>query len=342
MAKKDYYEVLGVEKSASADELKKAYRKLAKQHHPDKGGDEETFKEIQEAYDVLSDSEKKANYDRFGHQGPQMGGNPFADMFNQFRSQFRHTHGHPQQRVGQDISVLVKLTQEEIFTGVKKTYKYNRKTTCDSCNGYGGEEMKTCPTCDGSGMMTHIINTPIGQIHQSAHCTTCDGIGKVTMKQCSKCGATGVVTTNETIELELPPGVQDGMSFVLEGKGQAVKAGNCGNLIANIMELPHDTFTRNGADLKMTLKLTYPQLVLGDKVEIPTIDGGKIRITIPEHSDVGSNLRVPFKGTKVYGKDTRGDVMVNLDVDIPKSLDDETKLLIIDLKEKLKDKVATN
>jgi molecular chaperone DnaJ len=108
------------------------------------------------------------------------------------------------------------------------------------------------------------------------------------------------------------------------------------------MELPHDTFTRNGADLKMTLKLTYPQLVLGDKVEIPTIDGGKIRITIPEHSDVGSNLRVPFKGTKVYGKDTRGDVMVNLDVDIPKSLDDETKLLIIDLKEKLKDKVATN
>lgn len=346
MSKRDYYEILAINKNASQDEIKKAYRKLAKEYHPDKGGDEQKFKEISEAYEVLSDNEKKANYDRFGHSNPnQRQGNPFSGFRNPFGGGFGGGFGgftnEPQIRTGPDMSVLIKLTLEEIFTGVKKTYKYNRKVKCNTCNGHGGEDTKQCNNCGGSGRAINIIETPIGVIQQVTTCHVCNGMGQTYTKQCNTCNGDGVVDKLETIEVDIPSGVSEGMSFVMEGKGSGIKGGVEGDLYVKIHELQHKQYIRSGSDLKMTLKLSYPQLILGDKVEIETIDGSKIRISIPEHSDVGSNLRIPFKGIKTYGKEGRGDVLITLSIHIPKIIDDDTKSLIIDLKEKLEKNIET-
>ena len=338
MSKRDYYEVLGLKKGATGDEIKKAYRKLAKEHHPDKGGSEDKFKEISEAYDTLSDSDKKSNYDRFGHSKGGQQGNPYGGFRNPFHSGF---HGKPAAPVGSDMSLLVKLTLEEIFNGTKKTYKYNRKSKCGTCNGHGGEDVIDCNVCGGSGHMMRIYNTPMGQIQQVTTCDSCGGTGNSYTKECKTCTGHGVVDTTETVEVDIPAGVMEGMTFIMSSKGHGIKGGEEGDLHIKIHELPHKVYTRSGSDLKMILKLTYPQLILGDKVEIETIEGSKIRITIPEYSDVGNNLRIPYKGIKTYGKDGRGDIMITLSIDIPKNLDDDTKALIIDLKEKLTKNVAT-
>lgn len=336
MSKRDYYDVLGIKKGASSDEIKKAYRKLAKEHHPDKGGDEQKFKEISEAYEILSDNDKKANYDRFGHSNPRQGFDPFAGFRNPFGGGFEQ-----QTRVGSDMSLLIKLSLEEIFTGVKKTYRYTRKTKCGSCDGHGGEDIKDCGVCGGSGRMVNVMRTPMGIIQQMTTCNACEGLGQTYTKQCNTCHGGGVVDSKEEVEVEIPAGVFEGMTFVMQGKGHGIKSGIEGDLHIKIHELKHDIFTRSGSDLKMNLKLSYPQLILGDKVDITTIEGSKIRITIPEHSDVGSNLRIPFKGVTTYGKDGRGDILITLGIDIPKKLDDDTKALIIDLKEKLNKNVET-
>lgn len=344
MSKRDYYEVLGVKKEASADEIKKAYRKLAKEHHPDKGGNENLFKEITEAYETLSDPSKKENYDRFGHNKnfSSEGGfrNPFSGGFrNPFSSFYEN---EPRVRVGSNMTLVLKLTLEEIYNGAKKTYKYNRNVNCKVCKGHGGEDMKSCQTCGGSGVMVQIINTPIGQLQQTMTCNTCQGIGQTYTKPCQNCSGTGLKNTEETIEVEVPKGVKEGMILIMEGKGAGIKSGTEGDLQIKIMELQHKLYTRSGADLKMNLKLSYPQLILGDKIDIDTIDGNKIRISIPEHSDVGSNLRIPYKGIVEYGKEGRGDILITLGIDIPKKIDDDTKSLIIDLKEKLNKNVETN
>lgn len=340
MSKRDYYEILGVKKDASPDDIKKAYRKLAKEHHPDKGGDEQMFKEISEAYENLSDSQKRANYDSFGHNGQQRQGNPFSGFRNPF-SGFGGFDDSNNVRVGPDMSLTIKLTLEEIFSGTKKTYKYNRKTKCNTCDGHGGTDIKNCTVCNGSGKIINEIRTPMGFIHQVMSCHNCEGIGKKYTTQCDTCKGQGVVDTTETVDVNIPSGVLEGMTFVMEGKGHAVKEGIEGDLHIRIHELPHKTYIRSGSDLKMNLKLTYPQLILGDKVDIDTIEGGKIRISIPEYSDVGSNLRIPFKGITTYGKDGRGDILITLGVEIPKNIDDETKELIINLKEKLKKNVES-
>ncbi len=343
MSKRDYYEVLGLKKGATADEIKKAYRKLAKEHHPDKGGSEDKFKEISEAYDTLSDSDKKNNYDRFGHSnGGQQQGNPFGGFRNPFRGGFAGGFsGGPQNRVGSNMSLLIKLTLEEIYAGVKKTYKYTRNVKCGTCNGHGGEDVVDCLACDGSGHIVNVFNTPMGQIQQVMTCNSCNGMGKTYTKKCGTCNGHGLVDSVENVEVDIPSGVMEGMVFVMEGKGHGVKGGSEGDLHIKIHELPHKIFTRSGSDLKMTLKLSYPQLILGDKIDIDTIEGGKIRVTIPEYSDVGNNLRIPFKGLKTFGKDNRGDVLITLGIDIPKNLNDDTKSLVIDLKEKLTKNVAT-
>ena len=342
MSKRDYYEVLGLKKGATADEIKKAYRKLAKEHHPDKGGSEDKFKEISEAYDTLSDSDKKNNYDRFGHSKGGQQGDPFGGFRNPFRGGFTGGFaGGPQTRVGSNMSLLIKLTLEEIFTGTKKTYKYSRKVKCGTCKGHGGEDVIDCGVCGGSGHVVNVYNTPMGQIQQVTQCQACDGLGTSYTKKCNTCNGHGLVDSTEEIEVDVPAGVMEGMTFVMEGKGHGVKGGNEGDLHIKVHEIPHKTFTRSGSDLKMNLKLSYPQLILGDKIEIDTIDGSKIRISIPEYSEVGNNLRIPFKGIKTYGKDGRGDVLITLGIDIPKKLDDDTKSLIIDLKEKLTKNVAT-
>lgn len=336
MSKRDYYEVLGLKKGAQPDEIKKAYRKLAKEFHPDKNqGDKEAenkFKEISEAYEHLSDADKKAKYDRFGHNS---GGVNMDDIFSQFGDIFGGRRQQQQQRVrvGGNMSLLLKLTQEEIFTGVKKTYKYTRNVSCNDCGGHGGIDVTDCADCNGTGMRTQVFQTPMGYVQQQTGCSSCDATGKKYKTACTSCGGKGLKNVEETIEVEVPAGVQEGMAFVMERKGHGVKSGIEGDLHIKIMELPHKIFTRNGADLKMTLKLNYHQLVLGDKVEIDTIEGGKIRMSIPEGSDVGSNLRVPFKGTKLYGKESRGDIIVTLGIDIPKNPNDKLKEAVIGLKE---------
>lgn len=335
MSKRDYYEVLGLAKGASQDEIKKAYRKLAKELHPDKGGDEDKFKEVSEAYEVLSDDDKKAKYDRFGHNSDNRG-NP-DDMFRGFHDIFgRHfNQGHKQVRVGETLSLTVKLTLEEIFSGVNKTYNYNRNVSCTDCEGHGGTDPYDCPSCNGSGMVTSLTRTPMGVFQTTQPCPSCDATGTKHRTPCNTCNGSGLNNVKETVEVTVPAGIQNGMTFVMEGKGQGIKSGHNGDLHIKIIELPHKLFTRIGADLKMNLKLSYPQLVLGDKVEIDTIDGNKIRMSVPEYSDVGTNLRVPFKGIRVYGKEGRGDLIVTLGIEIPKKLDDDAKEAVINLKEKL-------
>lgn len=328
MSKKDYYDVLGVKKDATEVEIKKSYRKLAKEYHPDKNPDnkeaEERFKNIAEAYETLSDTEKRRNYDQFGH--------------NQQRSRVTREQYHYQapQRVGEHMQLLIKVTLEEVYTGIKKRYKYNRNVSCGECSGHGGTDANNCHTCGGTGMVMQILNTPIGQIRQMFPCYTCEGTGLTYTKPCTSCNSSGVKVKEEVVEVDIPSGVQEGMSFIMSGKGHAIKGGIDGDLHINIMELKHDYYVRNGSDLRITIKLSYPQLVLGDKIEIITIDGGKIRFTIPEYSEVGSDLRIKDKGLKMYNKDTRGDIIVTLGISIPKEVDDDTKALIIDLKEKLK------
>ena len=343
MSKRDYYEVLGLKKGASNDEIKKAYRKLAKELHPDMNlGDESTeekFKEVSEAYEHLSDVDKKTKYDRFGHSsnggGGGFGNRNMEDIYEQFGHMFGRQQQQRQQRVGQNMNLVVKLTLEEIYAGIKKTYKYNRNTSCGDCDGHGGTDMHNCNVCGGSGMVAHVYQTPMGHVQQVVPCTACGQTGKQYKKECNTCKGSGVKSIEETVGVEIPAGVVDGMTFVMSGKGHGIKSGIEGDLHIRIMELAHKTYVRSGADLKMNLKLSYPQLILGDKVEIETIEGGKIRISIPEYSDVGSTLKVPFKGTKLFGKDSRGDIIVNLGIEIPKSLNDEQKEAVINLKEKM-------
>ena len=325
MSKQDYYEALGVKKTATSDEIKKAYRKLAKELHPDKNPDnkeaEERFKIVSEAYEHLSDTEKKAHYDQFGHEKPQ-----------QRQSQWS-TFSNIRERVGQTLSLIVKLTLEEIYTGIEKKYRYNRAVKCTPCDGHGGTESRNCTLCGGIGRILRRIETPIGLMNQLIPCTTCDGVGVVYINQCEPCKGSGVVMMEQDISVTIPSGIQDGQTLVMEGQGFAIKAGRNGDLHITVMELPHKVFTRNGSDLRMNLKLSYPQLVLGDKVEVTTIDGGKIRVTIPEHSDVGVNLRAQNKGLKTLNKDTRGDLVLILGISIPKEINEATREILTKLKE---------
>jgi molecular chaperone DnaJ len=333
MSDKDYYGILGVKKDASADEIKKIYRKLAKELHPDKNPNnseaEERFKKVSEAYNTLSNEEKRREYDQFGGKNQR------------FRHQSEAQRYQAPPRVGETMQLLIKLTIEEVYAGLKKRYKYNHDQSCGDCSGHGGTESHNCENCGGNGVVMQVFNTPMGQIRQMFPCPLCEGVGLRYTNTCKTCSGAGVKSVEEVIEVDIPSGVQEGMTFVMSGKGHAIKSGQNGDLHINIMELPHKVYTRNGSDLRMNLKLTYPQMVLGDKVELETIDGSRIRVTIPEYSDVGHDLRIKNKALKTYNKDFRGDIIITLGVDIPKELDDDTKALIIDLKEKLESKVAT-
>jgi len=325
MSKRDYYEVLGVKRGASINEIKKAYRRLAKELHPDVNPDnkvaEESFKEVSEAYEHLSDETKKSKYDQFGH-----------NVGSGRQSRYYEQSVRRQPVVGETMSLLLKLTLEEIYSGVKKRYKYKRNDKCDICAGVGGTDTQDCPTCGGNGLIINQVNTPFGNFTQAFPCNVCGGSGTSYKIECKTCKGSAVKLVEENIEVDIPSGVQEGMTFVMSGKGHAVKGGECGDLHINIMELSHKQFIRSGSDLRMNLKLSYSQLVLGDKVDIDTIDGGKIRITIPEYSDVGGNLKVQSKGLKAYGKDVRGDIIITLGISIPKEINETMKDLLIKLK----------
>lgn len=323
--KKDYYDVLGIQKTATADEIKKAYRKLVKKYHPDVNPDnkvaEESFKEVSSAYEVLSDATKKSNYDQFGH----------AD--NRPQRPNYETHYQRQERFGESMSLIVKITLEDVYSGVTKRYKYHHNDKCGVCEGHGGADVHTCGMCNGSGYVFRVTNTPIGQMRMLAPCQACDGIGSVYTTQCNTCHGNGVVNVEETVSVDIPASVVEGSTYVMEGKGHAIKSGRNGNLHITIMVLPDKIYTRTGYDLKRKVNLSYSQLVLGDKIDITTIDGGKIRITIPEYSDVGSDLRVKNKGLKLTNLSDRGDMVITLGITIPKTINDTTKELLIKLKE---------
>lgn len=345
---RDYYEILGLQKGASESEIKKAYRKLAMKHHPDKGGDEEKFKEIAEAYETLSDSEKKANYDRFGHAGPNMnrGGNPFSggmtmeDLMNEFGFGGGGFNRRREKR-GRDIGINVRLTLEEVFEGVTKKFKYNRTAACESCNGEGGRDKETCPGCHGRGFTVRQTHTPMGVMNAQTTCHLCNGEGHVVKDICGTCNGVGVGHKEEIVTIEIPKGISENETLQYAGMGNAVKGGHPGSLNVKVVIASHKDFVRNGNDLKYTLKLTYPQLVLGDKVEVPTIEGTKIRIDVPKYSKIGDNLRISGKGLTRVNDNNRGNMIIILDIEMPTNIEGEELELIEKLKN-LEKKVDTN
>ena len=351
MAKRDYYEVLGVEKGASEDEIKKAYRKIAIKYHPDRNpGDkeaEEKFKEAAEAYDVLHDPQKRQQYDQFGFNGPMGGGfggfggasMNMDDIFSMFGDIFGgHGFGgfgggarRPQQHRGSDLRLKVRLTLEEINQGVVKKFKVRKDIPCQHCHGSGAEAgsgTEQCPTCHGSGVITHTTQSIFGMMQTQGVCPTCGGEGKVIKNKCHECGGEGIVKGEEVVEINIPAGVAEGMVVNIPGKGNAGrKNGVNGDIQVLIEEEKNDTFIRDGNDLIYNLLLDFPTAALGGEIEIPTIEGNKLRVKIDSGTQPGKTLRLRGKGLPAvqgYGSG-RGDLVVNISVYVPKTLSRDEK-----------------
>lgn len=328
---KDYYKILEVERNATENDIKKAYRRLSKQYHPDLNPDnkeaEEKFKDIAEAYSILSDNEKKNNYDRFGTADGRT--NPFAgmDVNDMFSSFFGGQN--VRRRKGTDIRVNVKVTLEEIFEGVHKKIKYRKSNKCSSCNNTGGESTQ-CNTCGGSGIVTQIQNTPFGRMSNSVSCPTCSGLGEMIINKCNTCSGSGTNIGETEFAFDLPKGVMDGESLRVNGMGNSVRKGLDGDLIINIVEIPHEIYRRVGNDIHQRINLTYKDLVLGnDDVHVETLEG-KIKFKIKEGTKVGSMLRIPNRG--LVRKDEKGDMLIEVWLDIPENIDEEEKEKIKSLK----------
>ncbi len=354
--KRDYYEVLGVQRNANADEIKKAYRKAAIKYHPDKNpGDkeaEEKFKEAAEAYDVLSNPDKRARYDQFGHAGMSgaagggfggFGGGGFSmeDIFSQFGDIFGGRFGGgfggfgggSGRRVnrGSDIRVKVKLTLSEIANGATKKLKINKTIACDKCGGSGAKDSSsyaTCSTCNGSGYVTRVENSFFGRVQTQSVCPTCGGTGKTITEKCDKCSGEGVVRGDEVIEIKIPAGVGEGMAVTVSGKGNAARNGGVnGDLLVMIEEEHNPELVRDGNDLIHNLNLPLTTCILGGEVEVPTIDGrAKIKIAAGTHA--GKVLRLRGKGLPDVNGYGRGDIMIVVDITIPDSLNKEERALV--------------
>jgi len=351
--KRDYYEVLGVGKNASEDEIKKAYRKIAIKYHPDRNpGDkeaEEKFKEAAEAYDVLHDAKKRQQYDQFGFDGP-MGAGGFGgfggasmnmdDIFSMFGDIFGgHGFGggfgggrpRPQQYRGSDLRLKVRLTLEEINRGVTKKFKVRKDIPCSHCHGTGAEHgsgKETCPTCHGSGVITHTTQSIFGMMQTQGVCPTCQGEGEIIKNKCHECGGNGIVKGEEVVEIKIPAGVAEGMVVNVPGKGNAGRHnGVAGDIQVFIEEESNDTFVRDGNDLIYNLLLDFPTAALGGEVEIPTIEGAKLKVKIENGTQPGKTLRLRGKGLPaVQGYGTgKGDLVVNISVYVPKTLSREER-----------------
>ena len=356
MAKRDYYEVLGVDKNATPDELKKAYRKLALQYHPDRNpGDkeaEEKFKEAAEAYDVLSNPEKKARYDQFGHAGVDgaygQGGMNMDDIFSQFGSIFGDLFGGgfrtgftgfggggAARRVlrGTNLRIKVKLTLEEIDRGCEKKIKVSKYVPCKTCNGSGARDgkMETCSHCHGTGVVTETKRTILGMMQTQSACPQCGGEGRIIKDKCHDCHGDGIVKSDEIITITIPAGVQDGMQLAMQGQGNvAPHNGIAGDLIVLIEEQEHDTFERQDANLYYNAFITFSEAALGASVEIPTLSG-KVKIKIEPGTPSGRVVRLRGKGLPVVNGYGRGDLLVCLNVWVPKNLSKEEKKTLEEL-----------
>ncbi|MCX7986230.1 MAG: molecular chaperone DnaJ [Bacteroidales bacterium] len=350
--KRDYYEILEVPRNASKEEIKKAYRKQALKYHPDRNpGDkeaEEKFKEAAEAYEVLSDDEKRARYDRYGHAGVgganggfgSEGGMTIEDIFAHFGDIFGGHFGgfgfgsrgsERRTSKGQNLRINVKLTLEEIAKGVEKKIKVNKYIPCDACGGTGsakGSSPSTCSTCHGSGMVTKITNTFLGQMQTTTTCPTCGGEGKIITSKCSKCYGEGIIKGDEIITLNIPAGVAEGMQMTLSRKGNAARRGGInGDLIVTFSEEKHPDFIRDGNDLLYSLHISFPQAVMGGYVEVPTLEG-KVKIKLEPGTQPGKILRLKGKGLPEVNGYGKGDMLVYVNVWVPRNLTrDERKII---------------
>lgn len=354
--KRDYYEVLEVSKTATEDEIKKAYRKKAIQYHPDKNPDdkqaEENFKEAAEAYEVLSSAEKRQRYDQFGHEGVHgaAGGGGFSgggmsmdDIFSHFGdifgghfggfSGFGGNGGGGRRHVnrGSDLRVKVKLTLKEIATGVEKKIKVKKYVACKACNGTGAENgtaYSTCSTCSGSGVVTRVQQTILGAMQSTTACPSCNGEGRTITKKCPACNGEGIQREDEVISIKIPAGVAEGMQLSMSGKGNAARHGGVnGDLLILIEEEKHPELIRDENDLIYNLLLNFSTAVLGGSVEVPTIDG-KAKVKIDPGTQPGKVLRLRGKGLPSVNRYGTGDLLVNVSVYVPESLTPDEKAAI--------------
>ncbi|PHI18645.1 molecular chaperone DnaJ [Lewinellaceae bacterium SD302] len=365
MAKRDFYEILGVDKNADDNTLKKAYRKLAMKYHPDRNPDdkvaEEKFKEAAEAYEVLSDADKKARYDRFGHAGVNgqggfgggAGGMTMEDIFSQFGDMFGGGGGgdafgggffggsggarrQARGERGSNLRIKVPLTLEEIAKGVTKKIKVKRQVSCDVCDGSGAKDkssVETCRTCSGSGVVRQVRSTFLGQMATTTTCPTCSGTGKQIKANCTKCRGEGRNYEADTIEVPIPAGVEEGIQLSMRGKGNAGRRGGpAGDLLINIEEKPHEFLQRDGQKVVYDLFLNFADAALGTSVEVPTIDG-QVRIKVPAGTQSGKIFRLRDKGLPMVQGRGRGDQLIHVNVWTPKKVNKEETALLEQLRE---------
>ncbi|WP_299702895.1 molecular chaperone DnaJ [uncultured Pontibacter sp.] len=351
MAKRDYYEVLGVSKGASQEEIKKAYRKLAIKYHPDKNPDDHTaednFKEAAEAYEVLSDQQKRQRYDQFGHQGMNGGfggggGMNMEDIFSQFGDIFgggggggfesffggAGRQGGRRTRKGSNLRIKLKLNLEEIANGVEKKIKVKRYVACGTCGGNGaknGTEMQTCGSCQGSGQVRKVVNTMLGQMVSTATCPTCNGEGRIVTQNCEACHGSGRELQEEVITINVPAGVMDGMQLSMSGKGNVPERGGVpGDLLIQIEEEEHPSLKRDGNNVIFDQYISFIDAALGADIEVPTI-GGRVKITIKPGTQSGEIFRLRGKGVKDINGYGKGDQLIHINVWTPKSLSSEER-----------------
>jgi molecular chaperone DnaJ len=354
MAKKDFYDILGVSKNADADEIKKAYRKAAIKFHPDKNpGDkasEEKFKEAAEAYEVLSSPEKKQRYDQFGHSGPGAGGgygggggmnmedifSQFGDVFGGGGSPFESFFGGGggggrRVQKGTNLRIKVKLTLEEIANGAEKTIKVQKLNSCKVCSGSGAKDKNSfskCSTCNGAGSVRRVQNTILGQMQTTTTCPTCNGEGQKITAKCTACNGDGVERGEETITINIPAGVTEGMQLSMSGKGNAApKGGIPGDLLIVIEEVEHEQLKRDGVNVVFDLYISFIDAAIGTSVEVPTIDG-KARIKVDAGTQGGKILRLKGKGIKDINSYHRGDELIHINVWTPKTLSREERIAL--------------
>ncbi|MFZ6037949.1 MAG: molecular chaperone DnaJ [Bacteroidota bacterium] len=356
--KRDYYEVLGISRNATAEEIKKAYRKKAIEYHPDKNpGDkdaEEKFKEAAEAYEVLGDANKRARYDQFGHAGVGGaagggfgGGMSMDDIFSQFGDIFGGHFGgfggfggFGSQRAGRrtnrgsDLRVKVKVNLKEVLTGVEKKIKVKKYVACSHCNGNGsenGNSTSTCSTCHGSGVVTRVTNTILGQMQTTTTCPACNGEGKTITKKCPHCNGEGIVSDEEIITIKIPAGVAEGMQLSMQGRGNAARRGGInGDLLVVIEEEEDPNLIRDENDVIYNLFLSFPTAALGGTVEVPTIDG-VAKVKIDPGTQPGKVLRLRNKGLPSVNGFGTGDELVHVNVYVPENLTDKEKKLLSEM-----------
>lgn len=364
MTKRDYYEVLGVTKSSSADEIKKAYRKVAMQFHPDRNpGDksaEDKFKEAAEAYEVLSDQDKRAQYDRFGHAGLSGNGGGFGaggnmnmdDIFSQFGDIFGEdifgsffggaaggrgrSAGRGRGTRGSNLRIKLKMTYEEIAKGANKTVKVKKYVACSTCSGSGAKDkgsVQNCGACGGSGQVRKVTNTFLGQMQTVTTCPTCNGEGTTITSKCTSCKGEGRVYAEETVSIDIPAGVQEGMQLSLSGKGNAgERGGQPGDLIVLIEEEQHPQLQRDGLNVVYDLHISFPDAVFGTNLEVPTIDG-KAKIKIPAGTQSGKIFRLKGKGFPAINSYEKGDQLIHVNLWTPQHVNNDEKLMLEKMQE---------